>query len=70
MFTSVKTNRGTESAMSKPKETSSDQYRVCRCNFKVKFGTAAPQPSKTDYITSENLFKAIYGAEVLYYPLH
>ena len=44
--------------MSKPKETSSDQCRVCRCNFKVKFGTAASQPSKTDYISSENLFKA------------
>ena len=44
--------------MSKPKETPSDQCRVCRCNFKVKFGTAASQPSKTDYISSENLFKA------------
>ena len=44
--------------MSKPKETPSDQCRVCRCNFKVKFGTAASQPSKTDYISSENLFQA------------
>ena len=43
--------------MSKPKQTLSDQCRVCRCNFKVKFGTAS-QPSKTDSISSENLLKA------------
>ena len=41
--------------MSKPKET---PCRVCWCNFKVKFGIAASQPSKTGYIFSENLFKA------------
>lgn len=37
-------------------ETPSDRCRVCRCNFKVKFGTAS-QPGKAGYISSENLFK-------------
>ena len=37
-------------------ETPSDRCRVCRCNFKVKFGTAS-KPEKSSYISSENLFK-------------
>ena len=30
----------------------SDQFRLCGCNFKVKFGNL----SQTSYISSENLF--------------
>ena len=50
MLTSVKTNRGTE-------ETLSDHYRICQCDFKVEFVTAASQPGKNGYVYSENLFK-------------
>ena len=35
----------------------SDQCRICQCDFKVKFVTAASQPGTTDYFSSENLFK-------------
>ena len=38
------------------RETPSERYRICRCSFKVKFGTAS-QPGKPGYISSENLFK-------------
>ena len=46
-------------AMSKAREidTPSERCRICRCSFKVKFGTAS-QPGKPGYISSENLFKA------------
>ena len=37
-------------------ETPSERCRICRCSFKVKFGTAS-QPGKPGYISSENLFK-------------
>ena len=37
-------------------ENPSDRCRVCRCHFKVKFGTAS-QPGKAGYISSENLFR-------------
>ena len=45
-------------AMSKAREieTPSERCRICRCSFKVKFGTAS-QPGKAGYISSENLFK-------------
>ena len=32
--------------------TPSDQFRLCSCNFKVKFGNL----SQTSYISTENLF--------------
>jgi len=38
------------------RETPSERCRICRCSFKVKFGTAS-QPGKPGYISSENLFK-------------
>ena len=48
MFNPVKTKRGTE-------ETRSDQCRLCQCDFKVEFVTAASQPGDTGYVSSENL---------------
>ena len=36
----------------------SDQGRICQCDFKVKFVTAASQPDTTGYVSSENLFKS------------
>ena len=50
MLTYVKTNRGTE-------QTPNDQCRICQCDFKVKLVTAASQPGKTAYVSSDNLFK-------------
>ena len=35
----------------------SDPCRICQCDFKVKFVTAASQPSTTGYVSSENWFK-------------
>ena len=37
-------------------ETPSDRCRICRCNFRVKFGNIS-QPGKSRFISSENLFK-------------
>ena len=37
-------------------ETPSDRCRICRCNFRVKFGNIC-QPGKSRFILSENLFK-------------
>ena len=37
-------------------ETPSKRCRICRCSFKVKFGTAS-QPGKAGYISLEKLFK-------------
>ena len=37
-------------------ETPSERCRICRCSFKVKYGTAS-QPGKPGYISSENLCK-------------
>ena len=45
MLASGKTNRGTE-------ETPSDQRRICQCDFKVKFVTAAFKPGMTGYVSS------------------
>ena len=44
------TNRGTETHPS-------DQCRICQCDFKVIFVTAASQLGTTGYVSSENLFK-------------
>ena len=35
----------------------SDQRRICQCDFKVKFVTAASQLGTTGYVSSQNLFK-------------
>ena len=37
-------------------KTPSDRCRICRCNFRVKFGNIS-QPGKSRFISSENLFK-------------
>ena len=34
-----------------------DHCRICQCDFKVKFGTAASQSGKNGYVSSENFFK-------------
>ena len=36
----------------------SDQGRICQCDFKVKFVTAASQLGTTGYVSCENLFKS------------
>ena len=38
------------------------KLRICRCNFTVKLGTL-PQPGKSGFISSENLFQSVAKKE-------